>query len=337
MGRRAVCGLALACLALPGCAAPPEQIVLTAAGRGAPDADVDGDPWRLLPGGAVAWVWLDAKALAAASFGTEANQVLVEHLPLSSKGDFNLGSDVDQVVLGMYATAGADAVAVARGRFDREGIAAAIAADPTARNGRPIQVNSFAGRKVYVTDGWAMVPVTKQTLVFGSEVGVRRVLERIEEGRLLRSLPSWYEQMLAQKTAALVLGVDLDAQPVPSVLRTKLAFLEGMRAGRLLGNFSDPGMHLAGTLTYDSPESAVRASAALEAQAAALRRAEMLLAMLKMPRPIRSLETRATGKDTQVTVAVDGRAIAMLLTQTDEVLGRIEQEGVLAPTEPAPR
>ncbi len=311
-------------LAVAGCAAPPEQIVQTAAGRHATDADVDGDAWRLLPGGAVVWAHLDGRALAAASFGAEANQVLVGHLPLSDSGSFDLGKDIDELMLGVYATAGADVAVVARGRFDEKAIADAIEKKPTARNGRPIVVNAFAGQKVFVTDGWAMVPVTSKTLVFGSELGVRRVLERIEEGRLLRSLPSWYEQMLTQTAASLILGIDLDAQPVPSVLRTKLAFLDGLRAGRLLGNFADPGLNLAGTLTYDTPESATRGSQVLEAQVDALRRAELLLALLKIPRPVRSLETRPTGKDTQLAATVDGRAIAALLGQTEQVLAQFD-------------
>jgi len=321
--------LGVLCLApclLSACAAPPERILQTAAGRRAPEAEVDGDPWRLLPGGAVAWAHFDAQALARASFGAEANQLFVSHLPLSGGKDFDLGRDVDEMMLGVYATAGADVAAVARGRFDPARIAQAIAQNPKTQTGQPIQTNPFAGQVMYVSDGWAMVPVTSKTLVFGTEIGVRRVLERIEVSRLNRVLPAWYEQMLSEKAATLAIGIDLDAQPVPSVVRTRLVFLQGLRAGRLLGNFAEPGLNLAGTLSYDSPQSAQRAAVALEAQADALRRAELLLALLKMPRPLRRLEARATGKDTQVVVEVDGRAIAAVLTRTDEVLQQLELE-----------
>ncbi len=61
--------------------------------------------------------------------------------------------------------------------------------------------------------------------------------------------------MLSQR-ADFTVGVDLDAQPVPATLRTRLTFLEGLRAARILGNFQPPGMNVAGTLTYDRPESA---------------------------------------------------------------------------------
>jgi len=313
------------------CAAPAERIVVTAAGMEASPAEVDGDPWRLLPGGAVAWARIDARALARANFGAEVNKALAEHLPFSGGEGFDLGRDFEEVMMGVYATAGVDVAAVARGQFDAQKISDAIAQRPQAQSGSPILTNPFAGKKVFVADGWAMAVATEKTLVFGTEVGVRRVLERIQESRLTRSLPAWYEQMLQQKQASLILGVDLDAQPVPAVMRTRVAFLQGLRAARLLGNFADPGLNLAGTLTYDSPASAEKAAAGIEAQAAALRRAELLLALLKVSRPLRRLETQATGKDTQIAAEVDGGAIALVLTRSAEIFEQLAAAGPESP------
>lgn len=331
---------------LVGCAKPNEVIVETAAGRRASNAEVDGDPWRLLPGGAITWARIDARALAQASFGPSVNKLVSEHLPLSEGRGIELSKDADEIILGVYATAGADVAAVARGRFDAEKLNAAIQARPVAAHDVPIRQTRFAGALVYVTGSWAMSLVTPKTLVFGTEIGVRRVLERIEEGRLQRALPKWYEDMLSVKKATIHLGVDLDAQPVPSVVRTKLAFLSGLRAGRLLGNFESPGLNFAGTLTYDQPASATKAAADIEAQGEALRRAEILLTVLKIPRPLRRLEARATGKETQVAVEVDGRALEVFFDRAEEMLGelvlddstdvaRSESSDVAAPAAPA--
>lgn len=316
-------GLAFLCGGcLMACAAPAEQIVQTAAGRRASDLEVDGDPWRLLPGGAVAWFRFDPRSLSGVTYESDVNRLLLEHLPLSDGQGFQLTRDVEETVLGVYATAGADVAAVARGTFDAAQIEAAIEKKPSGASGRPILKTTFAGRVVYVADGWAMVPVTSRTLVFGTEVGVRRVIERIEEGRIQRSLPAWYEQMLEVKGAGFAWGIDLDAQPVPSTVRTKLDFLSGLRAGRLLGNFESPGLNLAGTLSYDSPDSAQKASVSLENWGQTLRVAG-LVGALQSPSgggSIRRLEARATGKETQVAVEVDERLIQTLLRGMQDLL-----------------
>jgi hypothetical protein len=323
--------LLLAGCALIGClslvlsvsaCAKQQELVRKSTKRAASAAEVDADPWALLPRGAVAWGDVDTRALFAASFGQEARVFWQDRLPLSRGVVIDPEADVDRIVLGAYATVGSDVAMVVRGRFSKDRIDAAYAKDPVARHGKPIVRTQFAGFDMFVLEGIALVPLTQKTLVLGTEIGVRRVLERVESGRLVRPLPPWFEKMLASG-APLALGVDLDAQPVPAVIRTRLAFLEGLRAGRLLGNFDSPGLNLAGSLTYDRPDIAEAAAADIEAQAAALEKYAVLMSVLGIPRPLRRVQARAVGQDAQVVLEVEGRAIGLLLARAEELSGKM--------------
>lgn len=308
--------LLLVCVA---CAAPQEVIHETTR-EPASTAEIDADPWALLPRGAVAYGDLDTRALFTSSFGQEARAFWQDRLPVSRGIVIDPSVDVDRIRLGVFATVGTDVAMVVSGRFSVAGISAAFAEDPVARHGKTVVKARFAGFDMFVLSGLALVALSDATLVMGTEIGVRRVLERVESGRLLRPLPPWFEKMLASR-APLTLGVDLDAQPVPAVVRTRLAFLEGLRAARLLGNFESPGLNLAGSLTYDRPDTAVRAAADIEAQAAALDQYALLMSVLRIPRPLRRVRAEAVGQDTQVAVEVEGRAISILLARAEELSG----------------
>lgn len=309
--------LALALLFGSGCASTPEVVQKTTR-KPAAAAAIDADPWALLPRGAVAWADLDATAAFAAPFAEEARAFWLDHLPVSRSVTIDPQKDVDRIRLGVYATVGADVAMIVSGRFEPKQIVAALAQEPLARHGKPIVRTRFAGFDMFVLEPLALVPLTERTLVLGTEIGVRRVLERVESGRLTPPLPSWFEKML-ESSAPLTIGVDLDAQPVPAVIRTRLAFLEGLRAGRLLGNFESPGLNLAGSLTYDRPDTAVRAAADIEAQAAALDKYALLMSVLGIPRPLRRVRAQAVGQDAQVVVEVEARAIAMVMARSKEL------------------
>jgi hypothetical protein len=244
--------------------------------------------------------------------------VWLDHLPVSRGSTIDPEKDVQRIHFGVYATVGADIAMIVTGNFEPKAIFDAIAKDPVARHGKRVQRTRFAGFDVFVLDGLALVPLTQRTLVLGTEIGVRRALERVESGRLVRPLPSWFERMLAS-SAPVTLGVDLDAQPVPAVVRTRLSFLEGLRAGRLLGNFEAPGLNLAGSLAYDRPDTAMAAAADIQAKAASLDRYAVLMSVLGIPRPLRRVRAQAVGQDAQVAVEVEGRAIAMGLARFREL------------------
>jgi len=263
---------------------------------------------------------LDADAAFDASFAEEARAFWLDHLPVSRSVTIDPTKDVERIRLGVYATVGADVAMVVTGNFEPAQISEALAKDPLARHGKTVVRTRFAGFDVFVLDAMALVPLTKRTLVLGTEIGVRRVLERVESGRLARPLPGWFEKLL-ERSAPLALGVDLDAQPVPAVVRTRLSFLAGLRAARLLGNFESPGLNLAGSLTYDRPDTALAAAADIEAKAASLDKYALLMGVLGIPRPLRRVRAEAVGQDAQVVVEVEGRAIAMLMARSKELTG----------------
>jgi hypothetical protein len=118
------------------------------------------------------------------------------------------------------------------------------------------------------------------------------------------------------------------------VVRTRLTFLEGLRAGRLLGNFADPGLNLAGTLTYDSPETASRAATTITEQNESLRRVDAVSAILGIPRLLRRLEARPTGKDTQLVLEMDARVAQALLKSVDQLWSQFEAQDEPAGSSP---
>jgi hypothetical protein len=166
---------------------------------------------------------------------------------------------------------------------------------------------------MYVADQVAMSILTDETMVFGTQLGVRRVLERVEEGRLSRNLPLWYEALLEEGAAQFQLGIDLDSQPIPAAFGDKLAFLEGLRAARLLGNFKSPGVNVAGTLTYSEPKRAREAAEELASAREDLGKYALLFAALNIPQPIERLDARAADKETQIAVELEGEAVAKIL------------------------
>lgn len=322
--RRWFCALAASSLlCFVGCG-PRREVIIEVKAKPASSKAIDADPWALLPPGAVLWSHVSASSLFASSFGEEAGVFLTDHLPLSRGLGFDPRKSIEQLHTAVYATAGTDFVCVARGRFDPRDIELEFAEAPTAPHGGAIVMSRFAGFDVYVSAGVALVPLTTQTLLFGTEIGLRRVLERIEMNRLVRTLPDWYEDMLEQP-AEFSLGIDLDAQAVPATVRSRVSFLEGLRAGRLLGNFRDPGMNLAGTLSYDRAESATQAAETMEALVGRMEKYAILFEVLKIQQPLRRFETRAQGRDTQVVLEVEGRAIGMALVRGDEVVSSLKE------------
>lgn len=304
--------------ALGGCASAPERIEMARTTVAVEDAEIDADPFALLPGGAVGWGRVDLRKLGGVEYANQLYAVLDEQLPVPRESGFVFARDVDLVGSAAYGAVGFDVLSVLVGRFDKDALEAFLASRSELA-GQPLVVGRYAGRNVFVRGGASLSVLTDRTAIVGTELGVRRALERIEEGRLKRSTPAWFDELLRNEKASLAIGLDLDAQVIPSVLRTRLDFLEGLRAARLLGNFEAPGLNLAGTLTYDKPKTASDAAASILEKAEQLRRAELLLLVLRMPRPFRRVEASAGGRDTQIALEVEGRAISIALERRAEL------------------
>lgn len=305
------------------CSQPPEVVYATSTGRRASVEVIDREPWGLLPGGALIWFEVDHAKFVRAEFGPRLLAMITPLLPLPQGGGFDLNKDVQLMRGGLYASAEGDLAVICSGQFEWAAFDRAASEHPRTARGVEIRRARYAGQETLQAGPYSLAVLSPRTMVFGTELGVRRVLERIEEGRVHRALPSWFEQMVAAEGASFRFGVDLDAQPVPATLRSQVSFFDGLRAARLLGNFEPPGLNIAGTLTYDGPAAAKKAGDLMERQAAALARASLLLSILKVPKPIRRLETRADGKDLRVALELDGRAVDMGLAHLGQLDGAL--------------
>jgi hypothetical protein len=318
-------GTALAvalCAPLLGCASSQERIEMAGGGRRVSAEQIEADPWGLLPGGALLWMDLELPALLQAEYGPPLLEQTLESLPLSRGRGIDFGKDVTRVRAGLYASQTGDLAAILEGRFDPKAVESLVAADPVTKGGEKIEHSQFAGFDVLHAGAWSMAFVTEHFVAVGTGIGVRRVLERVEEGRVRRALPAWFDKMLSEQKASLWLGVDLDAQPVPATLRSELDFLESLRGARVVGSF-EGGLRLAGSFSYDSPTEAAAARESIESKAAELGRAALLLAVLKVPRPLRRLETEANGESVQFVAEFDGRAVAMGVSYLGQLRSQI--------------
>ena len=164
--------------------------------------------------------------------------------------------------------------------------------------------------------------LTQHTALFGNDTGIRRALDRIEEGRARRQLPESMLKLLVAPSAPLVIGGDLTGHPVPNALRGELAFLEGVKTLSIVGNFEPPGLNLAGTFSYADPESATRGVQNLQNLRATLDRYAPFLALVGIPNPVRTLQATPNGKDATFMLGADGQAVAVLLDDAAASLTR---------------
>lgn len=317
---------------LGGCAKKQDVIVSSGEGKALGDNAIDADPIALLPGNAVGVYTLDAKALVASPFGARLVSIAKARSPLPESSGFDPGRDLERVYGGLYSMQGADSVGIAVGQFKPQQIeqAAQAAMQPGGSPGNvPITRSEYAGRVFYTSRGLGFSVLTERTLLIGDETGIRRTLDRIQEGRVRRQLPDWMLKTLENKSAPLAFGADLTSQPLPSAAREQLAFVDGLRTVALLGNFADPGLNLAGTLTYGDDDAAQRGARNLKQLHGQLSSYAPLMALLGIPQPVRSLDANAKEKEVRFVAGVDGAAVAVLLEKAEAYLS------TLVPARPA--
>jgi hypothetical protein len=126
--------------------------------------------------------------------------------------------------------------------------------------------------------------------------------------------------LLATPNAPLVVGGDLTSNPVPAAARDELSFTEGLETIALVGNFGDPGINLAGTLSYGDAPAAERGAQNLVAVRSSLDRYAPFLALVGIPQPIRKLDAQPKEKTVAFVSAVDGAAVAVLLDKAQELM-----------------
>jgi len=298
----AVAGLA----AGSGCAAHDDVIVKSGADKKLTDTQIDAEPVALLPGSAVGIAYLDARKLLASPFGAKVLSVAERRMPLPASAGFDPRRDLEALWIGLYSMQGADVAGVAIGTFDRQKIEAAADGVQKTPLGVPVTKSTYSGRALYTAGDTGFTVLTSKVALFGNDVGVRRAIDRIEEGRAKKQLPKYMKELLATPNAPLVMAGDLTSNPVPAAAREQLSFTEGLETLALVGNFEDPGMNLAGTLSYGDAATAQRGAQNLLAVRSMLDRYAPFLALMGIPQPIRRLEAQPKEKTVGFVTAVDG-------------------------------
>lgn len=292
------------------CGKGPEVILRTAAGAKVTAADIDRDPLQLLPPGSIAWFHLDVTTSAQSDLGQYVLSDLEARFPMPDNAGFSLRRDVTQLNLATYSLQGLDFAGVALGSFD----AAKISAAALEYHGGPLAPqlvkSEYAGRTLFTAQNIGFSILTPHTALFGNDVGMRRCLDRIADARVADDLPAWVKELLSTPNAAFSFGGDLSGNAVTATLPRRLALLEGASQLRVVGNFTPPGVNLAGTVQHADATAARHSATALREVGGSV---NVYAQLLGLGQPIRKLETQAVGNDAQLVIAVEGDAIKVLM------------------------
>ncbi|HEV3193389.1 MAG TPA: hypothetical protein VGY54_22935 [Polyangiaceae bacterium] len=285
----------------------------SACGKGAGSAegakaDVDSDPLALLPSGSVFLARLDARAIyASKTAGAPIAGLIDSFLPLDDDAGFHPSKDIDRIVVAGYGLTALDVAAVLQGRFDPEGI------------DRTQQTNTGAGIARGRYDGFAtfdlgstmLAPLTRRTMIAGTPDSVRRVLDRVQDGKLEAPAP-WIREALTSDWAKVALIADFAAQPLgaASVGPVRVPWLQGMRALRALADFEPPGMKVRARLSYADPEQARTAAEGLRLVDGWLRVFAPLVGGVRL----QNLDVTTQASDLACTFAVDEETLRMALS-----------------------
>jgi hypothetical protein len=301
--------LSLALLQL-SCGKGPEVILRSAAGAAVSAADIDRDPLQLLPPGSIAWFHLDVASSAQSDLGQYVLSDLEARFPMPDQAGFSLRRDVTQLNLAAYSLQGVDFAGVALGSFDAAKIAAAAVEYKGGPLAPQLTKSEYAGRTLFTAQNVGFSILTAHTALFGNDVGMRRCLDRIADARVADDLPAWVKELLGTPNASFSFGGDLSGNAVTATLPRRLALLEGASQLRVVGNFTPPGVNLAGTIQHANPTAAGHSATALREVGGSV---NVYAQLLGLGRPIRKLETQAVGNDAQLVIAVEGDAIKLLM------------------------
>ncbi len=318
--REVLAALSVTALA-SACSHQDDVIVKTGADKKLTEGEIDSDPLRLLPGSAVGVIYLDARAAFASRYAEKLYALAQKRVPVPPSADFDPRRDLERAWVGIYSMQGADTAGVAVGRFDREKIETAADGVTLTPLGVPLTKSSYAGRALYTAGPTGFSVLTAKTALCGNDIGMRRALDRIEEGRTRRQLPPNMATLFVEPKAPLVAGVDLTASPLPDAARRQLAFLDGLKTMSLLGNFEDPGLNVAGTLSYEDEAAATRGAQNLLVLRGSVERYSTILALFGIGQPIRKLEAQPKGSEVSFVGAFDGVAVGALLERLDALVG----------------
>lgn len=318
-GVRVAVFLLVALLVLGGCHRQ-EVIVKTTDGRKLRAEDIDRDPLALLPGGAIGILYLDAQALYASPFGQGVSRLAESHTPVPASANYQPQRDLERMYVGFYSMQGADFAGVATGVFDKEAIEAAADGTQVTPLGVPVVKSTYADRSLYTAANLGFVVLTSRTALFGNETGIRRTLDRIDRGIVKQEVPDWALDLLQRPDVPMAAAFDLESNPVSAAARNQLPFAAGLHRVRMVGNFADPGINVAGTATYADAASAELGATGMNDLQTTIRQWGWAAALLGIRQPIRQMQAHPNGSQVDFVIGLDGAAVTALLEQASKVV-----------------
>lgn len=277
---------------------------------------IDRDPLALLPSKAIILAGCDARALYATSFGNDITQIVREIVPLGAESGFEPSRDVDRITAGVYAMQGADIAAVVQGRFDPEAIGKAADEKKTMPSGKTIVKTTYAGQTMYTVGNLGFVVLTKNTMLSGNEIGMRRALDRLryhaaDGPALTRAIEGWMLETIEAK-AHLTLAGDFESSSIGEATTQAVPLVVGLQRAKILGNFQSPGLSLSGTLNYKDETSADQSAASMR-NLTDVGLIGSLFASIALGASIPQIDARRTGKDLAVSTQIDEPTSRFLL------------------------
>lgn len=300
-----------AVVASSGCGGADDNLILIA-GQPIDPLTIDRDPLALLPGKPVILGYLDAVEMFRSNLGSDVNQIVTMILPLGPESNFVPARDVKKVYGGIYAMQGADFCAVLQGDFDVAAIRRAADARTMVASKVPLVRSRYSEMDLYTAGNVGFVVLSPHTILTGNDTGMRRALDRLRREKLTRSLPKWMVELSNTQGAAFTLAADFGGQSAVDAATQKMPFLVGLQKVRLIGNFKDPGINMAGSFTYaDTPSAAAGAVQLADLQK--LTGFMSLLASLGLMGTVPTMQVEQRERDLAVTMPMDSSFARFLL------------------------
>jgi hypothetical protein len=276
------------------------------------------DAFALLPGNAIAVGTVDARAFfSSQTFGAELAKLVEKYLPIGQEAGFQASRDVDRVTFASYAYQGVDAAAIIVGKFDEAKIKQVAEQHTPTKSGGMLVASQYAGRNVYTISNVGFTVLSPTRAIAGSESGIRRVLERIKDNRVKRDIAKWMIDTVETPGAAAAVAADFATQPMPAeaMRQVPVQFIQTTKAIRVLVTFKDPGMQIAGSLTY-ADETQAKTYAAQVKETANMSKWLALFGI-----KIQNIDVKQEKADVQVKLEVDDQSLRQVLASAPQWLG----------------
>ncbi len=285
-------------------------------------AAIDADPVVLLPSSPVLAGTFDVRGMIdQKATGAQVAQLLEQYFPIGAEAGFSASRDVDRATFASYSTQGVDVVAVLSGRFDADKLGQAARNHTPTKGGGLIVESTYAERTLYTVNNVGFTVLSSKTVLCGTEGAMRRALERMKDGRLTRAFFPWIMETLETKGAAFAMVGDFANQPMQpmSMGPVSISFVAGMKVFRVVGDFQAPGLHIAGTVTYDTDEHASSGATNLKHLGSMANAFAMATGNIPHMQDLK-IEPKAT--DVQVSFAIDDQSLRDFLTKAPQLFGQ---------------